>query len=53
MKTQTKQEELKLICVNCNYGYDKDWVVLKGLKNLVCPKCNNKFKWEDNTYKEK
>ena len=34
----------KIICCNCMYGYNEDWIV-KAIKDkiVICPKCKDKF----------
>ncbi len=46
-------KKINLICVNCTYGNKENWAVEIGLKNLVCPKCKNKFIWNGESYAEK
>ena len=37
-----------ITCCNCMYGYNEDWNV-KVVKNkiIICPKCKNKLKFDD------
>ena len=37
-----------IICCNCMYGYNENWNV-KIVKNkiIICPKCKNKLKFDD------
>ena len=39
-----------IICCNCMYGYNENWNV-KVVKNkiIICPKCKNKLKFDDDS----